>query len=74
MITSTALTSQTLMAAVYDRVQEELQLEFRDGSRYMYYEVPPGLFGSLLDAPSKGRFFNQHIRDRLPFTKMLPET
>jgi hypothetical protein len=74
MITSTPLTSQTLIAAVYDSAQQKLQLDFTDGSRYMYYQVEPCLFCSLMDAPSKGRFFNQHIRGHLPFVKMLPET
>jgi len=69
MITSTALASQTLVAAVYDSTQEKLQLDFCDGSRYIYSEVAPGLFRSLIDASSKGRFFNQHIRDHLPFVK-----
>ena len=74
MITSTVLSSQTLIAAAYDSAQEKLQLDFRDGTRYVYSEVAPGLFRSLLDAPSKGRFFNQHIRGHLPFVKALPET
>jgi len=74
MITSTPLTSQTLVAAVYDSAQQKLQLDFRDGSRYLYDEVAPGLFRSLLDAPSKGQFFNQYIRGHLPFIKTLPET
>ncbi len=69
MITSIPLTSQTLVAAVYDSAQEKLQLDFRDGSRYIYYEVASGLFRSFLDAPSKGRFFNQHIRGHLPYIK-----
>ena len=73
MITSTALTSQTLLTALYDSEQEKLQLDFCDGSRYDYYTVAPGLFRSLLDAPSKGRFFNQHIRGRLPFVKTPAE-
>lgn len=73
MITSTVLTSQTLVAAVYDSAQERLQLDFCDGSRYLYYEVAPGLFHDLLAAPSKGRFFNQYIRGRLSFVKTPPE-
>jgi len=73
MITSTALSSQTLAAAIYDSVQEKLQLDFCDGSRYVYYEVAPVLFRSLLEAHSKGQFFNQHIRGRVPFAKTLPE-
>ena len=67
MTTSTALSSKILAAAVYDSTQEKLQLEFCDGSRYTYSEVPPGLFRGLLAAPSKGRFFNQYIRGHLPF-------
>lgn len=74
MITSAALTSQTLVAAAYDSARERLQLDFCDGSRYVYYPVAPDLFRSLLDAPSKGRFFNQHIRGQLPFNKTQPET
>jgi len=73
MITSTVLTSQTVVAAVYDSAQKKLQLDFGDGSRYVYYEVAPVLFRSLLDASSKGRFFNQHIRGQLPFVRTLPE-
>jgi lysyl-tRNA synthetase class 2 len=73
MITSTALTSQTLVAAVYDSDQEKLQLDFCDGSRYVYFDVAPGLLRSLLDASSKGRFFNQHIRRHLPFVKTLSQ-
>ena len=73
MITSTDFNSQTLVAALYDSAQEKLRLDFCDGSRYVYYEVAPGLFRSLIDAPSKGRFFNQHIRGRLPFVKTPAE-
>jgi hypothetical protein len=71
MITSTRLTSQTLAVAVYDDSQETLQLDFRDGSRYVYCRVHPDLFHAMLAAPSKGRFFNQHIRRVLPYRKAV---
>lgn len=74
MITPTVLLSQTLAAAVYDDSQGKLQLDFRDGSRYVYSSVPPHLFDGLLAATSKGRFFNQHIRRALPYSKVGPET
>ena len=73
MITSTLLMSQTLATAVYDDAQEKLQLNFRDGSRYVYSKVPPDLFRGLLAADSKGHFFNQHIRGALPYSKAAPE-
>jgi hypothetical protein len=72
MITSTLLTSQTLTAAVYDDTQETLQLDFRDGSRYVYSSVHPDLFHAMLAASSKGRFFNRHIRRTLPYSKAAP--
>jgi hypothetical protein len=67
MTTSTALSSQILVAAVYESTQEKLQLEFCDGSRYTYSEVPPGLFSRPTRRPSKGRFFNQYIPWPLAF-------
>ena len=74
MITSTPMMSNTLAAAVYDDSQETLQLDFRDGSRYVYSSVQRDLFHGLLAAVSKGRFFNQHIRRVLPYSKVAPET
>ena len=68
----TNLASTTLTAAVYDSSQQQLQLDFRDGSRYLYSRVDPDLFRDLLAAPSKGRFFNEHIRGHLPFIKTTP--
>lgn len=32
--------------------------------RYIYFDVPQGLYEALRDAPSRGRLFNQSIRDR----------
>ncbi|HUE65488.1 MAG TPA: KTSC domain-containing protein [Rhizomicrobium sp.] len=71
-MTTSFLTSKTLAAAVYDASQARLQLDFRDGSRYVYSPVPPHLFRALLAADSKGRFFNQHIRRVLPYSKVVP--
>jgi KTSC domain len=68
-VTTTFPTSETLAAALYDASQATLQLDLRDGSRYVYYSVPPDLFRDLLAATSKGRFFNQRIRRVLPYSK-----
>ena len=73
-MTTTFLMSKTLAAAVYDVSQATLQLDFHDGSRYVYSSVPPDLFCGLLAATSKGRFFNEHIRRVLPYSKAEPGT
>ena len=72
MITSAPLESETLAAAVYNDSLQTLQLEFRDGNRYVYFGVNFDLFRALLAAPSKGRFFNQHIRRVLPYRRAAP--
>jgi KTSC domain len=40
-----------------------LSIRFNSGSIYEYDGVSLILFDSFLDAPSKGRFFNQHIKE-----------
>ncbi len=61
--------STILAAATYDNRHGHLQLDFRDGSRYVYRGVAPDLFRELLCAPSKGSFFNRYIRGRFPYAK-----
>jgi len=62
--------STTLAAAAYDDRRHQLQLDFRDGSRYLYAGVPPDLYGDLLSATSKGSFFNRHIRGHFRHAKL----
>ena len=77
MIATTAgrvsLDSTTLAAAAYDDRRGQLQLDFCDGARYVYSGVAPDLFRDLLCAPSKGSFFNQHIRGCFACAKLIPE-
>lgn len=40
--------------------------------RYTYFDVPQDLFEALLSAPSRGGFYNRHIRDRFECTLVEP--
>ena len=64
---SRTVESTTLAAVAYDECQSALQLEFRTGAIYEYWGVPAGVHEALLDAASKGRYFNQIIRGRFPY-------
>ena len=68
-----SLDSTTLAAAAYDACSETLELDFHDGTRYMYSSVARGLYHDLLHATSKGSFFNRHIRDHFPCNKLRAE-
>lgn len=61
---SVAVESTTLIRVAYDASRELLQLEFRDGSVYRYFKVPTTAYEGLLQASSKGKFFNCAIRSR----------
>ncbi len=53
----------------YDERSSVLEVEFRSGAVYDYFDVPPKVWKALLGAPSKGRFVTRRIRDRFPFVR-----
>ena len=57
-----AVESATLATVSYDDARELLQLEFGRRAVYQYFSVPASVHQSLLDASSKGRYFNEAIR------------
>jgi hypothetical protein len=67
-----AVESTTLARVVYDDARELLQLEFCSRAVYQYFQVPATVHQSLLDAPSKGRYFNQVIRGRFAYRLISP--
>jgi len=63
----TAVESTTLVTVSYDEARELLQLEFCSRAIYQYFSVPAAVHQWLLDASSKGRYFNQAIRGHFPY-------
>jgi len=59
--------SSTLATVAYDEARELLQLGFCSHAVYQYFGVPSAVHQALLDAPSKGRYFNHAIRGRFPY-------
>lgn len=47
----------------YDGANQVLEVEFQSGAIYQYLDVRPAIHKELMDAESKGRFFNHEIRD-----------
>jgi hypothetical protein len=63
-----AVESTTLATVAYDVALGVLQLEFRSRTIYRYFGVPVDVHEGLLDATSKGNYFNRVIRGRFPYT------
>jgi hypothetical protein len=57
-----AVQSRLLASMAYNHDQAILQLEFRDGTVYQYFQVPRQTYQNLLQADSQGTYFNHHIR------------
>jgi len=62
--------SSTLSSVGYDRRNRMLEIEFRNGHVYQYLDVPKGVYDGLCLAHSKGRYFNDRIRDSFDAVKL----
>lgn len=67
----TTVESTTIAAVGYDENLTRLQLEFCSRGVYLYFDVPAAVYEGLLDAPSKGRYFNATIRGRYLYRQIL---
>lgn len=57
--------SSAIRRAEYDPGSQMLKIWFvESGGPYDYFQVPQHVFAGLCRAPSKGTYFNNHIRDR----------
>ena len=65
-----AVSSSNIMSAGYDPDSETLEIEFKGGAVYQYYNVSQHLYDEFQSAPSKGQFFHIYIKDSLPFSRV----
>jgi hypothetical protein len=66
----TPVTSSTLVSVGYEDSRQVLEIEFKRLSVYQYLGVPKTLHQQLMASPSKGRFFDQKIREKFKTIKI----
>lgn len=54
--------SQAIHAIGYDRDQMVLEVVFSSGGIYRYVHVPPQVYWQFINSPSKGQYFQRHIK------------
>ena len=54
--------SSAVERAEYQAAAGTLDIWYRGGDRYSYFEVPPEIYEGLLAAPSAGEFVNVHVK------------
>ena len=65
-----SVASTNLQSVGYDEGTQTLEVQFVSGRVYQYYGVPENMHTLLMQAPSKGQFFNTNIRNSYPFSRV----
>jgi hypothetical protein len=61
--------SSVIRSFSYDEHTHALDVRFVSGLHYRYMGVPEAIAQGLASAPSKGVYFNEHIRDGFVFER-----
>lgn len=69
----TELESSTVQSVGYDPTQRVLEIVFRAGRAYRYFDVPEQVFRWLLRVGSPGTYVNRHIKDRYRYEEIVDE-
>jgi hypothetical protein len=64
------VSSSGIASTGYDPSSETLEIEFKSGTIYQYYDVEKYVYDQLMAAPSKGRFLNYEIKDAFPYSRV----
>ena len=62
--------STVIYAVGYDAKKSDLEIQFMDKSVYLYLGVPATLYLGLMNAESKGTFFDAKIKNQFVFRKL----
>jgi hypothetical protein len=62
--------SSLLRSVGYDPVTEVLELELRNGRIYQYFGIDELIYHELIASPSRGRYFNESIKDAYPYRRV----
>jgi hypothetical protein len=60
----TNVRSSTIRSIGYDESTSVLEVEFLSGGLYQYLSVPRSVYDAFMAASSKGRYLDQHIKNR----------
>lgn len=66
----TPLNSRVIASAGYDAQKNILEIEFRRGAVYHYFDVPQSVFDWLLKVPSKSAFLERNIKGHYDYQRL----
>jgi hypothetical protein len=66
----TAVSSSNVESVGYDENNETLEIEFKNGSIYQYFDVPKNIFDSLMLSGSVGAYLASNIKGVYRFSRV----
>ena len=66
----TPVSSSNVASVGYDPNTLTLEVEFKDGLVYQYFDVPETVYQELMRASSVGQFMHANIRNNYRYTKV----
>ena len=66
----TAVTSSNIASVGYEAETMTLEIEFNNGRVYQYQGVPQEVYEALIQAGSKGSYFNANIKNSYSCTRL----
>ena len=64
------IASTNIASIGYDEPSQTLEVEFKTGGIYQYYNVTQELFEQLMQAASKGQFLAYQIKNAYPYSRV----
>lgn len=64
------VTSSNVEMIGYDEDSQTLEIEFKNGSSYQYFDVPVKVFNELRDAGSIGAYLSTNIKGVYRFSRV----
>ena len=66
----TPVTSSNVASIGYDEDSSTLEIEFKNGATYQYFDVPENVFTELRDADSVGGYLAVRIKGTYRYSKV----
>lgn len=66
----TPVVSSNVESIGYDEDSSTLEIEFKNGATYQYFDVPENVFNELRDADSVGGYLAARIKGSYRFSKV----
>lgn len=62
--------SRAIESIGYNDEESVLEIEFRHGGVYRYFDVPEDVSRDLLTVSSRGRYFQEHVRGEYDYRRL----